>query len=60
MLSECIDDCDAARILNPSDLQIYHTSATAMSQKGDFQEALNMVKIAKKIDSKSNLCSDLE
>lgn len=53
MYDECIADCDAARILFPSDLNIYLTSATAMSDNGQLNEALKMIETAKKIDSKS-------
>ena len=55
MYTECISDCDAARILFPSNLQIYLTSAQAMTGNGQHKEALAMVETAKKIDTKSTL-----
>ena len=55
MYDDCIEDCDAARILFPSNVYIYLTSASALLEKGDHEEAMKMVETAKKIDKKSTL-----
>jgi len=60
MHSECIADCDAARILFPSNLNIYIVSAGAMYESGALQDALSMIELARKIDSKSTLPAAIE
>ena len=47
MFPECIADCDAARILNPSNLQTYLMSAGALIETHQFNEALKLVETAK-------------
>ena len=47
---ECLDDCDAALINDPSNITAYLKRASALSAKGEPERAIEVLSVASKID----------